>query len=153
EDNGRAMILLTARVENYKCIEDSTEFSLGEVTALVGKNESGKSALLEALYKLNPIVESDGNFAEIEEYPRRHLTEYEEAVEDDPGKRANVLTTTWALDPSDRALLRARFGDAVQIETVTVSKGYGNEQRWSFTPGESGAVQAVLEAGGLSAAE
>ena len=78
------MILRTARVENYKCIEDSTEFSLGEVTALVGKNESGKSALLEALYKLNPIVATEGDFDEIEEYPRRALPEYEQAVKATP---------------------------------------------------------------------
>ena len=37
------MILESARVENFKCIDDSTEFSLRSLTALVGKNESGKT--------------------------------------------------------------------------------------------------------------
>ena len=49
------MKLLSATIENFKCIEDSTEFSLDQVTCLVGKNEAGKTALLEALYKLNPV--------------------------------------------------------------------------------------------------
>ena len=50
------MILESARVENFKCIDDSTEFSIRSLTALVGKNESGKTALLKALYRINPIL-------------------------------------------------------------------------------------------------
>ena len=48
------MILESARVENFKCIDDSTEFSIRSLTALVGKNESGKTALLKALYRDQP---------------------------------------------------------------------------------------------------
>ena len=44
------MQLRKARVTNFKIAEDSTEFTLDRVTCLVGKNESGKTALLEALY-------------------------------------------------------------------------------------------------------
>ncbi len=50
------MILKSVRIENFKCVEDSKEFSLDPVTCLVGKNEAGKTALLQALYKLNPDV-------------------------------------------------------------------------------------------------
>ncbi len=38
-----AMILKLAKVENFKCIEDSNEFSVEQVTCLIGKNESGKT--------------------------------------------------------------------------------------------------------------
>ena len=62
------MILESARVENFKCIDDSTEFSIRSLTALVGKNESGKTALLKALYRINPILPVDGNFLDTE-YP------------------------------------------------------------------------------------
>jgi predicted ATP-dependent endonuclease of OLD family len=64
------MILESARVENFKCIDDSTEFSIRSLTALVGKNESGKTALLKALYRVNPILPVDGDFLDTE-YPRR----------------------------------------------------------------------------------
>lgn len=67
------MKLKTLRVENYKCVEDSEEIDIHQVTCFVGKNEAGKSALLEALYKLNPVDESAANFIE-EDYPRRKLT-------------------------------------------------------------------------------
>ena len=64
------MILESARVENFKCIDDSTEFSIRALTALVGKNESGKTALLKALYRVNPILPTEATFQDIE-YPRR----------------------------------------------------------------------------------
>jgi predicted ATP-dependent endonuclease of OLD family len=39
---------------NFKSVEDSDEFSVGGVTCLVGKNEAGKTAILQALHRLNP---------------------------------------------------------------------------------------------------
>jgi predicted ATP-dependent endonuclease of OLD family len=39
-------------------------------TCLVGKNEAGKTALLKALYRLNPIVETEGRFDVTDDYPR-----------------------------------------------------------------------------------
>ena len=48
------MKLIKAHVTNYRSVDDSTEFSLDQVTCLVGKNEAGKSAILTALAALNP---------------------------------------------------------------------------------------------------
>ncbi|MCW4038855.1 MAG: ATP-binding protein [Candidatus Bathyarchaeota archaeon] len=50
------MKLESVKIENFKSILDTTEFSVKNVTCLVGKNEAGKSAILQALYKLNPDV-------------------------------------------------------------------------------------------------
>ena len=54
---------------NFKSIWDSTEFNIDEVTCLVGKNESGKTALLQALYKLNPVKNEHAGFDVRMEYP------------------------------------------------------------------------------------
>ena len=54
------MKLTKVRITNFQSIQDSTEFDIGDVTCLVG-NEACKTALLKALYRLNPIL-ADGNF-------------------------------------------------------------------------------------------
>ncbi|WP_154654781.1 AAA family ATPase [Solimonas variicoloris] len=50
------LTLIKAQVWKYKSIEDSTPVEFADaVTVLVGKNESGKTAFLEALYKALPL--------------------------------------------------------------------------------------------------
>src|SRR4051794_31549951 len=95
------MKLSAIRVQNFKSIEDSEQFSVGPITALVGKNESGKSALLEALYKFNPVIETDGTFdPPITFYPRRRWSDYKDRHATSPD---NVLTTEWQVEPADHA--------------------------------------------------
>ena len=49
------MKLVRARIQIFRSVEDSEESSLDEhITCLVEKNESGRTALLTALYRLNP---------------------------------------------------------------------------------------------------
>src|SRR6267378_8306594 len=92
------MQLRKARVTNFKIVEDSNEFTLDRVTCLIGKNESGKTALLDALYRLNPYDSEAAEYDKIEEYPRRYLLEYEERHR---GREACVVSTTWELDDAD----------------------------------------------------
>ncbi len=47
------MRLREFRVHGFRCIHDSGPVVVGDIAALVGKNESGKTALLEALTQLN----------------------------------------------------------------------------------------------------
>ena len=44
------------RVQNFRNIDDSGWIELERVTAFVGRNESGKTALLKALHKFNPAT-------------------------------------------------------------------------------------------------
>lgn len=141
------MILKSLRIENFKCIEDSGQFPLDRVTCLVGKNESGKSASLEALYKLNPVVATEANFNQVIEYPRRHWSEYKERRTEDP---ANVLTTVWELEDSDRAAVAETLGPkGLKSSTVKVGKGYSNKQYWTVEPDEKEVVSHYLGSGNL----
>ena len=45
--------ILEFRVQNFRNIDDSGWIPLERVTAFVGRNESGKTALLKALHKFN----------------------------------------------------------------------------------------------------
>ncbi|MDE2981409.1 MAG: AAA family ATPase [Gemmatimonadota bacterium] len=60
------------RVLNYRNIDDSDWIPLERVTAFVGRNEAGKTALLKALHKFNPATEEPYNPQR--EFPRDRFT-------------------------------------------------------------------------------
>ena len=67
------MKLTAFRVQNYKKIRDTGWITVRDLTAFVGKNEAGKSALFRGLSKLNP---SDGEkYDGLKEFPRRRYTD------------------------------------------------------------------------------
>ena len=69
------LTLIKAQVWKYKSIEDSTPVELADaVTVLVGKNESGKTAFLEALHKALPL--SGAKYDYVADYPRKDLVRY-----------------------------------------------------------------------------
>ena len=145
------MILKSVRVENFKCIEDSNQFSIGPVTCLVGKNESGKTALLQALYKLHPDVPEAGDFEALIEYPRRKWSEYKERHETDPD---NVLTTVWELDKADIEVIAQKLGtDALKKATVIATKGCDNVRRWDIEIDEQRVIAHYLSSAELDEEE
>ena len=124
------MTLKKVQIKNFQSIQDSTEFEIGDVTCLVGKNEAGKTALLKALYRLNPLVKEEGKFDPVDDYPRRALPDYESDVEDGTREPATVVRATYALDPSDIAAVVDRFGDKCLKATkphINLQKGYSNQ--------------------------
>ena len=49
------MKLSQVRVQNYRCVRDTGWFEVEQAkTILVGPNEAGKTAVLEALQRINP---------------------------------------------------------------------------------------------------
>jgi predicted ATPase len=135
------MILRTVRVQNFKCIRDSNEFGIDKkITCLVGKNESGKTAILQTLAKLNPTDTTDPDFDELD-YPRHRLSEYQASRD-----AANTLTTTWELDADDLLELQNIVGpSATQIGPVTISKGYGNEVQYSLNVDEVAVLTHLID--------
>lgn len=75
------MRLRTVHVQEFKSIWDSNSFTVGRVTCLVGKNEAGKTAILQALYRLNPIIGNDGEFDVTYDYPKSEVENYQQDVE------------------------------------------------------------------------
>jgi AAA ATPase domain len=145
------MKLISAKVENFRCVDDSGQFSLDEhITCLVGKNESGKTALLTALYRLNPIF-SDTKFDPQKDYPRRYLVDYEERHE---GGNPNVTTTWWTIEPAEKTAIVDKFGDgAITSDEVIVSKGYDNIPYWVIKSDEAAIVQHLIDTSGLNDGE
>lgn len=64
------MRLIKARIRGYRSIKDTGYFEIENLkTILVGPNEAGKSAILQALQKLNP-PEGSEIFDPLRDYPR-----------------------------------------------------------------------------------
>lgn len=143
------MRLIRAHVQNYRSVEDSTEFRIdGGTTCLVGKNESGKTALLTALYRLNPIVPSDAAFDRQRDYPRRYLADYEDRHRN---AEAVIIRTWWTLDESELGKARALLGrDAIVSHELVVDKGYNNQVTWSVPANERAVVDHLISTSNLS---
>jgi energy-coupling factor transporter ATP-binding protein EcfA2 len=60
------------RIQNFRNINDSGWIPLEKVTAFVGRNESGKTAILKALHKFNPATPEPYNPQR--EFPRDRYT-------------------------------------------------------------------------------
>jgi ABC-type cobalamin/Fe3+-siderophores transport system ATPase subunit len=145
------MRLTHVTVTNFKSVEDSGEFSIGDVTCLVGKNEAGKTALLQALHRLNP--DSGEALFDIESsYPRRFLSEYEERHRNE---NAVVLKTVWQLSDKEVAELKEIVGPkALTGSTITIYKRYNDKSStWTMGGNEAAAAEYVLSNSGLHAEE
>ena len=134
------MKLVRARVTNFKSIDDSGWVDIDEVTSMVGKNESGKTAFLGALKRLNP-VDNDQEF-ELKDYPRKGYVKYRRVHEATP---QDAITAVFTLSADEKAELASHMGkDVLLSQTVTVFKNYKNQFRWEFEMDEHAMVQHIL---------
>jgi hypothetical protein len=104
------MRLKKARVRKYRSIRDSGWFNVEEAkTILVGPNEAGKTALLEALQKINPAGEAVRNFDALRDYPRSEFNDIisgKVRLED-----TTIVEARFALEPEDKEEIPAEFRD------------------------------------------
>ena len=127
------MKLISARVTNYKNIIDSGEFTLDDVTCLVGKNQSGKSTLLEALYRLNPVEPGLHEFNYESDYPKAFATEYNKGMDSDDRVHAVVVTGRFTLDDDDLKAITSELGEssiASKKPEAVLSVDYNGTQKW-----------------------
>ena len=91
-------------------------------TCLVGKNESGKTALLEALYKTNPVVDSHVGFEAVVDYPKREVSTYMEEVDTGIRDPAVVVRCKYELERDDIARIERVFGAGVVVSNCLTRK-------------------------------
>lgn len=121
------MRLKSARITRFKSVDDSTEILVEpEVTALVGKNESGKTAILQAMYRFNPLPSGHPvDFAELRDYPRRYRSRDKSTI---PSTRPVALN--FEIEDSDKEAIESAFGAGVLKATeVRISRRYGDQSK------------------------
>lgn len=109
------MRLKKARITNYRGIIDTGWFDVEKhKTIMVGPNEAGKTAVLQALQQINPPKDAP-KFDALRDYPRSKYNEITTGVVDP--KTVTVVLAEFELDDDDRAAIpssmhgvRYRFG-------------------------------------------
>jgi hypothetical protein len=144
------MRLVEFQVERFHNIIDSGPVRVDPaITCLVGKNESGKTAALRALYLLNPA--QGGKFDEQDDYPRwrTKADQREGTVIDD----VDAITATFELDDDEISLVHERLGcEALTEPSVTFARDYADRLTMGIEVDEKLVVNALLAEAGVSAA-
>lgn len=145
------MKLIKAHVTNFRSIEDSGEFSVEQVTSLVGKNEAGKSAILLALAALHPHASTPVTLDKERDYPRRHLTAYAQRHN---GFDAIAVSTTWQLTSEELDVVRKQLGDGVlRSPIVKITRHYNGVPHWTLDIDNQRAINNLLSDKGFDEAQ
>lgn len=123
-------ILKKAVVNKYKSYSSEQVVHMeDDITTLVGKNESGKTAFLEALAKLNYFTDDeDFQFDEVQDYPRNELKKYQRDSED-----IEPIVCTFQLDKETIDEINDSLGEGVlTTDTFSVSTKYKSGRCWYY---------------------
>lgn len=138
------LTLIKAQVWKYKSIDDSTPVDLSNhVTVLVGKNESGKTAFLEALHKSMPLGTAKYNY--VADYPRKEFTRYRQQHEAKNYQKVVELTLRIEEALADK-INKGVFGGVEIVApqtTFTRSTTIGNTSTIGFHIDQKAALSAI----------
>ena len=119
------MRLIKYRVTNFRSVKDSGEIEAGDVAALIGVNESGKTNLLLPLWKLNPARE--GGIQPTSDYPKTMFAD----IRANPGAYRFISADFDATSLRDKLVALTKL-DSSQLEVVSVSRFFDEEYEISF---------------------
>ena len=125
EEIEESMKLKRFRVTNFRSVVDSGWIDVDDVTALIGVNESGKSNLLLALWKLKPA--NEGDIQPTSDYPKDRFGD----IREQPGE-FSFVTAEFDTGPL-RKTLSQRAGISVDdAEKVRVTRFFDDEFKVVF---------------------
>jgi energy-coupling factor transporter ATP-binding protein EcfA2 len=118
------MQLRAFKVEMYRPILDSEWIEVDDIAVIVGKNESGKTALLKALHKFKPFKPEP--YSIDREWPRGHRKEC--------SLDAIVARTRFDFAADEAAAIAQEFPGEDKPSGVEISKTYKGEYRYTVLP-------------------
>jgi predicted ATP-dependent endonuclease of OLD family len=114
------------RIQNYKSIQDSGWIECDNVLAFIGKNEAGKTSVLQALSKLNST--SGEKYDGLKDFPHgRFSDEFEK--QNWPG-----ATARFALSDEEREEMEAYAPFLAPVTHVTFTRYYNNKLTYTLEP-------------------
>lgn len=142
------MKLIRANIQRYRSISEPTEFDVeSDVTALVGKNESGKTAVLQSLYKSNPVDRA--NFDPDLDYPSHKSFELRKS------DQIRVTELTYELDDDDITAIEAVLcPEVLDDKRIVVTTGFRfNKTTWSIPVNKEKVLNSLRDGLDLPAAD
>lgn len=123
------MILTRYKVQNFKSVKDSGWITCSDVTTLVGVNEAGKSNLLLALWKLNPV--SGGKIDILHDAPVSRLTTIRNETE-----TTSFITAEFEVSDDDMSAIIDEYGtELTAIDSVEVTRYFDGHYTVSYPNG------------------
>lgn len=114
------MRLKSFHVRLFRNVIDSGPIDVMDSTCIVGKNEAGKSSIIEALHRLNPAKPCP--LVLLDEYPRWLKKQHEISGEI---KEAEPITAEFSLSDDEVETLNGKFGVGVlRAPILTASRRY-----------------------------
>ncbi|KAF6243895.1 ATP-dependent endonuclease [Nitrosopumilus sp. b1] len=99
------MRLRKFRVRAYRCIHDSGEITVGDLAAFVGRNESGKTTILQALTLLNKDeIVSDLDLCD--------------EMSDELKSEIRLVEGDFSLSPNETRLIKEKFPNLPEIKKI-----------------------------------
>jgi predicted ATP-dependent endonuclease of OLD family len=137
------MKLVTVQVKLFRNILDSSEVSIqDDVTCLVGKNESGKTAFLHALYRLNP-ARSNVEFYIPDHYPA--WLEKRDRLEGINLENVRPVKATFLLDKEEIEEIEQIFGEGVLLsEELILQREYNGKLLYTLRTDQKASVKNFL---------
>ena len=118
------MKLEKCRVQNYRCITDSGWVEFDDIAVIVGRNESGKTSFLKALWRLNPYHDTGYNIDR--EWPSGRRKEKS------PDKV--VVEAVFSFNDDEQKEIAAIHESAKGISSIEITRNYAGEYTHVFSP-------------------
>jgi predicted ATP-dependent endonuclease of OLD family len=118
------MKLEKCRIQNYRCITDSGWVDFDDISVIVGRNESGKTSFLKALWRLKPYQDIGYNIDR--EWPSgRRKEKSPEKV---------VVEAEFSFSKKEQKEIATINESAKGIHSVLISRNYAGEYAHIFSP-------------------
>lgn len=127
------MKLKKCRIQNFRCITDSGWVDFDDIAVIVGRNESGKTSFLKALWRLNPYQNIGYNIDR--EWPSGRRKE--------KSPEKIVVEAVFSFSAEEQAEIAAIHESAKGIEAVEISRNYAGTYSHKFSPKSPSTEHAV----------
>ncbi|MFC6614730.1 AAA family ATPase [Halopenitus salinus] len=140
------MDLQALKVENFRSIEDSGWVSIDDLTCFIGKNESGKTAFMNAVEQINPRFGSP-DYTPYKDYPRNKWPIYKRNHDAEP---ALIASAKFELEDEDIVEIESREYSGIIGDTEAIYKRYlDDSEEWELEIEEASLVQGLVPDRGL----